>query len=228
MVLRVLRLLAFDLDGVLYSSEPFLGTAYRESIARVNAIRPGSFARVPETGEIMPHIGWPVPVILARLFPDAAPAAIELLHQATLDAICARVTRREGMLYPAVPETLAELHARGVQLAVASNGRTRYVETVLDTYGLGARFVERITADQVGDKSAVLRAYLERLRVPARAAVMIGDRASDVDAARAVGCHFIGCDYGHGHRDEIADAGPLVGDFAALPAVLERLDGSCG
>ena len=32
-----LRLICFDLDGVLYSSEPFLGEAYREAIALVNA-----------------------------------------------------------------------------------------------------------------------------------------------------------------------------------------------
>ena len=52
---------------------------------------------------------------------------------------------------------------------------------------------------------------------------MVGDRASDVDAARTVGCHFVGCDYGHGHRDEIEGAGPLVQDFADLPGVVEGL-----
>jgi hypothetical protein len=101
------------------------------------------------------------------------------------------------------PQTLRDLRSRGLRLAVASNGRTRYVETVLATYGLGDLFLERVTADQVGDKTAVLRAYIDRLGTTAAATVMIGDRASDVEAARAVGCRFIGCDYGHGHRDEI-------------------------
>jgi len=210
---------------VLYSSEPFLGEAYREAIERVNAGHPGSFARVPTTREILDHIGWPVPVILQRLFPHADAQAIRLLHAETLAVICAHVARGDGQLYPDVAPTLRLLRARGLHLAVASNGRTRYVETVLDTYALGDLFVARITADDVGDKRAVLRAYVERLGVAPGDTVMIGDRASDVDAARAVGCHFVGCDYGHGYRHEIEACGPLVGRFADLPSAIARVLG---
>jgi phosphoglycolate phosphatase-like HAD superfamily hydrolase len=45
---------------------------------------------------------------------------------------------------------------------------------------------------------------------------MIGDRASDVAAARALGTPFIGCDYGHGYRPEIEGAGPIISRFDAL------------
>ena len=218
-----MRLVAFDLDGVLYSSEPFLGDAYREAIAKVNALRPGSFDHVPSTAEILQHIGWPVPVILARLFPRVDDAAIELLHAETLSVICAHVARRDGVLYADVPQTLRDLHDRGLQLAVASNGRTRYVETVLATYALGELFIERVTADHVGDKTAVLQAYVDRLAISPADTVMIGDRSSDVEAARAVGCHFIGCDYGHGHRREIEAAGPVVGRFGELPRCIAAL-----
>lgn len=216
-------LIAFDLDGVLYSSEPFLGDAYREAIANVNARRPGAFARVPTTREILDHVGWPLPVIFANLFPGADHAALDDLHEETLTVICGRVALGEGILYPGVVDTLRALHGAGHRLAVASNGRTRYVETVLATYDLTDLFADLVTADQVGDKIAVLRAYVQRLGVAARETVMIGDRASDVEAARAVGCHFVGCDYGHGYRHEIEGAGPLVGRFADLPGVIDAI-----
>lgn len=215
-------LIAFDLDGVLYSSEPFLGEAYREAIGRVNVRRPGALAHVPTTEEILKFIGWPVPEILAGLFPDADEVTTQLLHEATLDVICGHVAARDGVLYPDVAETLRRLQRDGFRLVVASNGRTRYVETVLRTYELGALFLPRVTADMVGDKTNVLRAYVQQLQIAAHDTVMIGDRASDVEAAQAVGCRFIGCDYGHGHRDEIVAAGPLVAHFADLPDVIAQ------
>jgi len=217
------RLIAFDLDGVLYSSEPFLGEAYREAIAAVNARRPGSFSRIPSTREILDHVGWPVSVILERLFPSVEKTAVRLLYDATLDVICAYVRQGAGLLYPDVPTTLRRLSADGYLLAVASNGRARYVNSVLSTYQLSDLFLAPITADQVGDKAAVLRSYLQRHALTPGCTVMVGDRASDVDAARAVGCHFVGCDYGHGYRQEICDAGPVVSRFAELPDIIARI-----
>jgi len=219
-------LIAFDLDGVLYTAEPFLGEAYREAIANVNARRPGAFPRVPSTREILDHVGWPVPVILERLFPHVDPVAVELLYGETLDVICTRVGRREGRLFPGVVAALARLRASGFRLAIASNGRRRYVEAVLAAHGLAQHFIELVTVDRDGpvtDKPAVLRTYATRYHLTAAQLVMVGDRASDVEAATAVGCRFIGCDYGHGHRNEIDGAGPIVSRFDQLPAVIAAL-----
>jgi phosphoglycolate phosphatase-like HAD superfamily hydrolase len=219
-------LIAFDLDGVLYSSEAFLGEAYRESIANVNRRRPGSFSRIPATREILDHVGWPVSVILSRLFPRVDEEAMRLISTETLDVICARVSAGEGRLYPDVPATLHRLQASGHVLAVASNGRARYVEAVLETHGIAELFVERETSDRAGSKAAVLRAYLDRLEASARDMVMVGDRASDVEAAKAVGCRFVGCDYGHGYRAEVEGAGQIVRRFADLPDVVAVLVGA--
>ena len=215
-------LICFDLDGVLYSAEPFLGEAYRETIALANQRRPGSFERVPSTREILDHVGWPVPVILARLFPRVDPEAVALLRGLVLDVIAKRVAAGEGQLYPRVGEVLRELHSR-YALAIASNGREKYVETVLRTYDLADLFVPRVDAERMGDKAGILRHYLSDLGTVVERTVMVGDRASDVEAARAVGCPFVGCDYGHGYRDEIDGAGPIVASFADLPAVIDAL-----
>ena len=216
---------AFDLDGVLYSSEPFLGEAYREAIANVNQQRPGSFPRVPTTREILDHVGWPLALILERLFPHVDAAARDLLSTETLRVICAHVERREGMVFTDVAATLAGLQARGLRLAVASNGRASYLESVLRAHALGAYFVDVISIDRQSyrEKADLLRAYGQREGIACAQMIMIGDRASDVEAARAVGCRFIGCDYGHGYRHELEGAGPIVAAFAELPAIIEDL-----
>jgi len=117
------------------------------------------------------------------------------------------------------------LRRSGWLLAVASNGRQRYIETVLSTYGIARHFLELITVESgaIEDKAGVLRAYLARHRLGPERLVMVGDRSSDVEAAAAVGCHFIGCDYGHGYRDEIEGAGPIVSAFDQLPTAIAAL-----
>ena len=149
-------LICFDLDGVLYSSEPFIGEAYREAIALVNERRPGSFERVPTAAEVLAHVGWPVPVILQRLFPKVDAEAVDLLRPIVLEVIAAHVAARDGVLYPGVPEVLRELCA-SAPLAIASNGRRLYVETVLSTYGIADCFLPRVDAEQLGEKAAILR-----------------------------------------------------------------------
>lgn len=218
-------LIAFDLDGVLYTSEAFLADAYRESIADVNRRRPGAIERVPTSEEILRHVGWPVPTILARLFPEADRGAVDLIYETTLEVICARVRRGEGRVFDGVAETLDELRLAGHDLVVASNGRRPYVEAVLSTYDLAPRFGALFAVDPGGcrDKGELLRAYVERHGARADEVVMVGDRASDVEAAVAVGCRFVGCDYGHGHRDEVEGHGPVISAFRALPAVIREM-----
>lgn len=224
-VCRMRALVAFDLDGVLYSAEPFLGEAYREAIANVNTRRPGSFPRVPSTREILDHVGWPVPVILQRLFPAIDPAAVALLYDETLAVICAYVSRGHGIIFPGVTDTLPQLQRAGFVLAIASNGRRRYIEAVLATHHIMRYFGELVTVESpaIGDKAGILRTQLVRHHITEGHLVMVGDRASDVDAARAVGCRFVGCDYGHGYRHEIEGAGPIISAFAELPRVLTML-----
>jgi len=218
-------LIAFDLDGVLYSAEPFLEAAYREAIANVNRERPGSFPRVPSTQEILAHVGWPVTVILARLFPNAERAAIDLMNAETLRVICTHVLRGAGIVFPNVAETLARLQQSDYLLTVASNGRRPYIEAVLTANALATYFTDLIAVDQTRfkEKADLLRAYVIRHDAAPARLVMIGDRASDVEAAAAVGCHFIGCDYGHGHRDEIEAAGPTISSFDQLPEAIARV-----
>ncbi|GIW40510.1 MAG: phosphoglycolate phosphatase [Candidatus Binatia bacterium] len=216
-------LVAFDLDGVLYSSEPFLADAYRAAAERVNSIEPGAIPRVPEVREILRHVGWPVPQILDNVFPDLHEAARSRFRELVLEEICRRVEREEGFLYEGVPETLEKLRERGASLAIASNGRKRYVKTVLGTYGLESLFVPVLTVEDVEpqEKATVLRAYLERHGIPAERCVFVGDRASDVAAARRVGCFFVGCAYGHGEGREISGAGPCIGSLRELPSLVD-------
>jgi putative hydrolase of the HAD superfamily len=88
------------------------------------------------------------------------------------------------------PEALARLKSAGILMAVVSNsegtveamlkavGLDRYLETVVDSWVVGVAKPD----------PAIFQIALDRLRVPASSAVMLGDiPAIDVDGARAAG-----------------------------------------
>ena len=54
----------------------------------------------------------------------------------------------------------------------------------------------------------------------AETAVMVGDRASDLEGARGAGVFFIGCLYGYGAAEEVAEADFLVREVKDLAALL--------
>jgi phosphoglycolate phosphatase-like HAD superfamily hydrolase len=124
-----------------------------------------------------------------------------------------------------VAATLAALGDSAYALGVASNGRHPYIAAVLDTYELRPCFVDLVAVESGSKttKADLLRAYVTRHAVEQGKLVMIGDRASDVEAARDLSCLFVGCDYGHGYRGEIEGAGPIISAFSDLPPAIRQL-----
>ena len=60
--------------------------------------------------------------------------------------------------------------------------------------------------------------------IDVRSAVMVGDRAYDVRAARSMGMPSIGVDYGYGSRRELEEAGAsyIVSSIHSLQELLMR------
>jgi HAD superfamily hydrolase (TIGR01509 family) len=87
--------------------------------------------------------------------------------------------------------------ATGRALAVVSNNSTAAVETYLDIHNLRAR-VDQISARTSADVALLkpspflLTAAATRLRVPLSQCVLIGDSATDIEAAHAAKATAIG------------------------------------
>ncbi|KPK57964.1 MAG: hypothetical protein AMK73_09595, partial [Planctomycetes bacterium SM23_32] len=113
--------------------------------------------------------------------------------------------------------------ASAEQMAVCTNGPGPYVEAVLDGFGLRPFFdlVRRI--ESADDEKAGMVADVLR-RLPARPAIMIGDRRDDVAAAHANGLLVVAVTYGVGKRGELTEADALADSPAEMAAaVLEAL-----
>ena len=75
-----------------------------------------------------------------------------------------------------------------------------------------------------GDKEKIMARLISAYAIDVRSAVMVGDRAYDVRAARSMGMPSIGVDYGYGSRRELEEAGAsyIVSSIHSLQELLMR------
>ncbi|MCY2958745.1 MAG: HAD hydrolase-like protein [Planctomycetota bacterium] len=211
----------FDLDGTLVATDRFWVDAARVGARRAFA-ELGLERPLPTAAEWMSLVGLPLAQGFARLFPDLDPAS-----RARVMAACEeedhRALRAGGAaLLPGVAETLDALRARGVRLGIASNCGRDYLASMMDDLGL-ARWVEEARClDSAGTptKPDMVASLLERFGT--RAAVMVGDRLGDRDAAWANGLPHVHLARGFAPAGEEVEAEAVIETMPELVPRLER------
>ena len=128
------------------------------------------------------------------------------------------------IFYPGVPEALARLSSTGVTMGVCTTKKAEFAERILVMFGLRDHFTFVSGGDIGVRKHHQLRRLLDDGAV-ATDAVMIGDRASDIAAARATGLGAVAVLWGHGSLEELVGAGPdrVLGAPAELWTLATRV-----
>ncbi|MBI2575231.1 HAD family hydrolase [Candidatus Woesearchaeota archaeon] len=133
------------------------------------------------------------------------------------------VRAKKGKLYAGATKTLKQLKKKGIKLCLVTNGGKGYIRAVAGTYSLQKVFDAIMSVEEVkGDKGDLVKAALKRLGVKPKEALMVGDRASDIEAARKAGCKAVAVTYGYGKRDELEGADFVINDLKELAEIAEN------
>ena len=113
-------------------------------------------------------------------------------------------------MYPGVPEMLRDIARAGARAFVATGKPLVYASRIIEHFALEHHFAAVYGSELGGrfdDKAELIAHLLATESIPAARAVMVGDRAGDVIAARANGVRSIGVLWGFGSEAELRDAG---------------------
>lgn len=126
------------------------------------------------------------------------------------------------LLYEGASQTIAELHAAGYWLAVATGKSRRGLERAMQASGMEPYFHATRTADQTFSKPnpAMLLEIMGELGVPAQRVLMVGDTTHDLQMARNAGVDSVGATHGAHPAGQLRAMEPLalLDDFAGLRA----------
>lgn len=195
--------LIFDLDGTLIDTTAILLPAFAA------AIRCFPMYEQPSEETCLKTFGMSDDDVWRTLLPEATSEQRQEALNLT-ETYVARGLNDYDALIDGAFDTIQSLHARGYTLTIASNCGEAYLNNVLDSQGLRPFFTRPLCLASVhGVKKAdILTEHFRHFRHDS--AWMIGDRKSDVEAAKAHGIPCVGCSYGFSSSDELQDADPII------------------
>jgi phosphoglycolate phosphatase len=210
--------LLLDLDGTLVDSVPDLAAALNRLM--------GARGLAPLThAETALMVGDGVAKLVERAFaargsaPDAGAVAEFSADYSAHAAV-------QTAPYPGVVEALGNLAGDGWRLAVCTNKPERAARALLGAVGLAHYFA----AIGGGDSYSVRKPDPAHLLLTLQAAggepgraVMAGDHANDIAAARGAGLPCIFAAWGYGPPSMAAGAAAVAQDFPELAAIARRL-----
>jgi phosphoglycolate phosphatase len=191
------KLIIFDMDGTLFRTETV------DLVAINKALERNGFARLSDE-EILDLIGITMEEACKIVLGEVEKSVV---GQFTEDVI--RFEKEEiaacGQLYPGVSEMLEGLKEKGYTLCICSNGDDEYIHAIVDKFDFKKYFAEIWYSHEGITKSQAVGILKQKFE--ADTFVMVGDRSSDIEAARANGGTSIGVAYGFGQEE------PYAADF---------------
>ncbi len=210
--------LVLDLDGTLVDSVPDLMAALNR-LVEARGLHPF------DAEETAAMVGDGMPVLVARALAARGAAPDPAAVNAFVADYTAHATEA-SRLYPGVAVTLRSLGEGGWRLAVCTNKPEAAAEAVLDGLGLPGCFAAIGGGDSFPtrkpDPAHLLATIAAGGGRPDRA-VMVGDHANDVAAARGAGLPCVFAAWGYGRAGMEAGAAAVARRFDELPAIAERL-----
>lgn len=194
--------LLFDLDGTLTDPKPGIVGCIRFALDQLAVSCPGDDV-------LAKFIGPPLRGTFSNLLNTAEVSQIEEAMRLYRQRF-ASIGLYENRVYDGVPAMLDYVSTVAAATFVATSKPRLYAERIVQHFGLSHHFRNIYGAELDGrfdDKAALLAFILASEGVSVEAAIMIGDRAADVLAAKANGLRSIGVLWGYGSEQELADAG---------------------
>ena len=207
-------LIVFDLDGTLTDSF-MLG---RELFKRVFALM--GFGEISD--ELADSFNGPSADEVCRIMGIEGVRRAE--YNRLIDEIETELVKSIGKVYPGTIDMLASLcpHAH---LAILTNGAPSYLKTCMETFGFEPYIGLR--NGYVAGVSKAERIMQWEREIAAQRVIVVGDRKSDIDNARAAGAYAVGVTYGMGTKEELIGADVLCASAeqvtAACMDVMSRL-----
>ncbi|MCM3617519.1 HAD-IA family hydrolase [Sutcliffiella horikoshii] len=215
-----MQAIIFDMDGTLFQTDRILELALNDTFELLGEMNIWEKEKPTPIDTYRRIMGVPLPVVWETLLPshalDVRVAANEIFHEKLID----NIMNGKGALYPKVQEALEYLKEQNIELYIASNGQTPYLQAIVEKYDLMQWISEVFSIDQIEslDKTELVGVIVKKYSIQHGA--VVGDRLSDINAAKANGLTAIGCRFDFAQEEELEQADLVISSFEELNNII--------
>ncbi|MHA2394731.1 MAG: HAD family hydrolase [Promethearchaeota archaeon] len=213
-----IRLIIYDLDGVLVDSNKAILESFKRTMMEINE------PYKPE--KIMSRIGFSLPQIFKDTLPAKYHTRLEELRQMYIKHFQSLDVKYTKLL-PNVAETLFETQDRGFLQSVATNKTVTEAERILGELGV-LKFFDLLagfmTVDKPKPEPDMIFYILDKLQVEPFEAVLVDDTNVGLTAGIKAGVRTIGITTGNNTVEQIQLVNPttIIHSFSEILKIIER------
>lgn len=220
----MLSSIIFDMDGTLFQTDTILELALDETFEHLCSMNKWEGATpIDKYREIM---GVPLPKVWETLLSNHSSEERRYTDQYFLKVLIDNIERGNGSLYPNVKEVFDFLKEQGLSIYIASNGLQEYLNAIIRYYDLDKWVTKTFSIQQIDslNKSDLVKCIVEKYNI--KDAAVVGDRLSDINAAKDNDLHSIGCNFDFANENELSHADFVINDLIELKTLILRLNKS--
>lgn len=215
-------IILFDFDGTLHNTKKLYGSAFRKSYEYL--VREGyAPERYYSDDDVSKYLGVTAPEMWKSFMPDLPKEIVKTASGIIGDELLKGVLGGKAVLYDGIPETLDELKSSGYSLMVLSNCKVDYMDAHRKALGLDRWFEDYFCGEAFGfiPKEDIFSAIREKY--PDSEFIMVGDRDSDILVGTKNNIPSVGCLYGFGTKEELANASVLADSPSGIITALKNI-----
>lgn len=204
----------FDMDGTLFQTDKILETALDDTFNRLRTLNLWDTSTpIEKYRDIM---GVPLPQVWMELLPNHSPQIREKANDYFHDRLIQHIENGNGALYPNVEKVFMHLKKNGHAIYIASNGLTAYLSAIVAFYGLGRWVTETFSIQQISslDKGELVGMIIQKYGIGD--GMVIGDRLSDINAAKMNRLTAVACSFDFAQEEELAQADFVIEDLSEI------------
>ncbi|CAM3105661.1 HAD family hydrolase [Filibacter tadaridae] len=217
----MLQSLIFDMDGTLFQTDRILELSLDDTFNHLRSLNKwDTVTPIDKYREIM---GVPLPKVWETLLPTHSNEVREQTDAYFLERLVKNIKSGKGALYPNVKETFSYLKENNCSIYIASNGLTEYLKAIVSYYDLDNWVTETFSIQQIQtfDKGDLVERIIKKYDI--KKAAVVGDRLSDINAAKDNGLIAVGCNFDFAQEDELAQADFVIDDLIELKTIVPEM-----